>query len=641
MGQPLTVLRVEKLKSWGDIGGAGSHNLRRRDTPNADPARTHLNRHLVGQPTDQLATVVREKIGDQTIRKNAVLAFEVVMSASPEYFRPDDPGAAGAWNEQRLARWEVASMDWLRKQYGDRIASAVLHLDEQTPHIQAVIVPLDERGKLNCRAMLGGSRQTLRDLQTFYAQSVEHLGIARGIEGSKAKHKTVREYYREAAKTFEPLPEVKTRNPGQAPAEPEKPGFFSGPEKRGQWERDRAEWERQKAAWEVRLKQHMAEVKAQRDAAVETARRHQAQAAKTAALAKEVQTLKTENSRLLAERQVLKAEADRLRGTDLCDVLTKVYGAQEAADSRPSYRTRKFELGEHGNIAVTGELWTDNTTGKGGKGAINLVMYLEGWKQERYKDAVRVLAEHFNPESVAVDMGRKTALEGAPVVSKLKQEPLPTPEPVLSNWPRARRYLEDVRKIPGKLIDWASKRGLIFADEWANLVFIRDGGGCFKRGSYDPKDRPAFKQTLGRDAGPMVLPGTDGRVFVTEGPIDAFTLKAINPASTVLATGGSCPLERLKPYLDRYATERIFLAHDNDQAGNAQAQRLKNAYRPPGEADIVRWAANMQDHRQKDWSAVLMARPSLSIFELDSRGDIFIPEKPAQKNLNRPRMRPR
>ncbi|MDI2609049.1 MobV family relaxase [Salmonella enterica] len=628
MGQPLTVLRVEKLKSWGDVGGAGSHNLRHRDTPNADPSRTHLNRHLVGQPTDQLAEVVREKIGDQTIRKNAVLAFEVVMSASPEYFRPDAPGAGGTWNEQRLARWETASMDWLRKQYGDRVVSAVLHLDEQTPHIQAVVVPLDEKGKLNCRAMLGGSRQTLRDLQTSYAKGVEHLGISRGIEGSKAKHKTVREYYREAESAFEPLPEVKTRNPGQAPAEPEKLGFFAGPEKKGQWERDRAEWERQQAAWEAQRKQHMAEVNAQRDAAVETARRHQAQAAKAAALAKEVQTLKTENSRLLAERQTLKAEADRLRGTDLCDVLTKVYGAQEAADSRPSYRTRKFELGEHGNIAVTGELWTDNATGKGGKGAINLVMHLEGWEQGRYKDAVRVLAEHFSPESVAADMGRKTALEGATAVSKLKQEPLPMPEPVLSNWPRARRYLEDVRKIPGKLIDWASKRGLIYADERANLVFVRDGGGCFKRGSYDPKDRPAFKQTLGRDAGPMVLPGTDGRVFVTEGPIDALALKAINPASTVLATGGNCPIGRLKPYLDRYATERVFLAHDSDPAGNDQAQRLKDAYKPLEGAEVVRWGTNMVDSRKKDWSAVLMARPSLSAFELDQRGEIATPERP-------------
>ena len=212
------------------------------------------------------------------------------------------------------------------------------------------------------------------------------------------------------------------------------------------------------------------------------------------------------------------------------------------------------------------------------------------------------------------------------------------PEPVLSNWPRARRYLEEVRKIPGTLIDWANKRGLIFADERANLVFVRDGGGCFKRGSYDPKDRPAFKQTLGRDAGPMVLPGNDGRVFVTEGPIDALALKAINPASTVLATGGNCPIERLKPYLERYATERVFLAHDSDPAGNDQAQRLKDAYKPRSGADVVRWGTNMADARKKDWSAVLMALPSLSNFELDQRGEIRAPE-PTRPGRSGPGMR--
>lgn len=196
-------------------------------------------------------------------------------------------------------------------------------------------------------------------IQTSYAKGVEHLGIARGIEGSKAKHKTVREFYPGRRKApFSPLPEVKTPNPGLASAEPEKPGFSLGRRRKASGSATAPNGSG-KAAWEAQRKQHMAEVKAQRDAAVETARRHQAQAAKAAALAKEVQTLKTENSRLLAERQTLKTEADRLRGTDLADVLERVYGAQEAADSRRSYRTRKFELGEHGNIAVTGGLRAD------------------------------------------------------------------------------------------------------------------------------------------------------------------------------------------------------------------------------------------------------------------------------------------
>jgi hypothetical protein len=41
-------------------------------------------------------------------------------------------------------------MNWLREKYGDRVISAVLHLDEATPHLQFLILPLDDNGRLNC-----------------------------------------------------------------------------------------------------------------------------------------------------------------------------------------------------------------------------------------------------------------------------------------------------------------------------------------------------------------------------------------------------------------------------------------------------------------------------------------------------------
>jgi hypothetical protein len=333
------------------------------------------------------------------------------------------------------------------------------------------------------------------------------------------------------------------------------------------------------------------------------------------------------NAAYRAAEQAKKDESERLRSLDLCEVLTRIYGAVESADSRPTYRTRKFKVNEHGSIAVTGDLWIDNRSGEGGKGAVNLVMHVEDWPRERAHDAFGLLAEHFGSGYIPSANARKAASNGPAATPRPAPEPFAMPEPVEENWPRARHYLEEVRKIPAALIDWAYDRDLIFADSRSNLVFVRDGGeGCFKRGSYDPKDRSAFKQTLGRDAGPMVLPGTDGRVFVAEGPTDAFALKAINPASTVLATGGNFPSARLQPYLDRYATERVFLAHDNDSAGNDQAQRLKDAYKPLGDVDVVRWSTSIEDAREKDWSAVLMARPSLSTFELDQRGEIVSPE---------------
>ncbi len=79
--------------------------------------------------------------------------------------------------------------------YGDRVIKAVMHLDEATPHIHATLVPLDDKGKLNCRAMFGGSRHTLTELQTDYAKSVEKLGIERGLQGRRATHQEVAKFY--------------------------------------------------------------------------------------------------------------------------------------------------------------------------------------------------------------------------------------------------------------------------------------------------------------------------------------------------------------------------------------------------------------------------------------------------------------
>jgi hypothetical protein len=612
----MTVLRVAKLKSWGSIGGAGTHNARQRETPNADPSLTPSNLYFIGEATDHLPSIVREKIGEQTIRKNAVLAFEVVMSASPQYFRPNAPEQGGQWDQERLNQWAIASMDWLYRKWGDRIISAVLHLDEQTPHIQALIVPLDDQGKLNCRALLGGSRQTLRDLQTSYARGVQHLGIQRGIEGSKAKHRDIQSYYRHANSAFEPLPEVTAQPPAALRPAPEAPGIFASRATRAAYQTDTERWEREKRTRDEQAQKLSAERQAQIEAALASARCHQAQAAQAALLAEEIAALKTENSRLLAERQALKAEADRLRGTDLAEVLQRLYGAQEAADSRPGYRTRKFEIeGCPSTIAITGELWMDNATGKGGKGAINLVMHLEGYGQDGYQKAVRLLADQFGAEQAGKDIGRRSALESGTAIQTIQQQqpiPLPTPQP--ATWPRARAYLVNKRRIPAELVDQLHEQGLIYSDERANLVFKQDDDtGCFKRGSYDPENGPPFKQTLGRGGKPFVLAGQRA-LYVTEGPIDALALKALYPESTVIATGGNCPLERLQPYFQN-VTECIYLAHDNDAAGNRQAERFAAEYFEAKRQNLGKWHPPTERHAPetaKDWSAVLMAAPHLA-----------------------------
>ena len=172
---PHAIARIAKLKS-GNVGASEKHTKRERETPNANPEITNIR--FIGQPDSfnlqNLETIVRERIGNQTIRKNAVLCVEMLLTASPEYFRPKDPSKAGYYEPERLADFQQAVHSWLDNEYGDRIVRAELHLDESTPHIHAYLVPLDDRGKLNCRGIFGG-RQKLSQFQDSYANALSPL----------------------------------------------------------------------------------------------------------------------------------------------------------------------------------------------------------------------------------------------------------------------------------------------------------------------------------------------------------------------------------------------------------------------------------------------------------------------------------
>jgi Plasmid recombination enzyme len=187
------ICRIQKIKSWGTLSRSQGHTLRLVDTPNANPEIKNLE--LIGNNTNLgLETLVREKIGSQKIRSDAVLAVEMLLTASPEYFRPDAPHEGGIYEQQRLNNFVDAVIKWLHKSWGDRIVQAELHLDEITPHIHAYLVPLDERGKLNCKALFG-TRVKMYELQDSFTAAVAHLGIVRGVKGSVATHEKVRKYY--------------------------------------------------------------------------------------------------------------------------------------------------------------------------------------------------------------------------------------------------------------------------------------------------------------------------------------------------------------------------------------------------------------------------------------------------------------
>ena len=77
------ILRTEKLKTMGNIAASLSHNYRNRPTPNADPYRTVNNEHDL-KTAGQVMDGIKNRLPEKT-RKNAVLAIEYLITASPEW----------------------------------------------------------------------------------------------------------------------------------------------------------------------------------------------------------------------------------------------------------------------------------------------------------------------------------------------------------------------------------------------------------------------------------------------------------------------------------------------------------------------------------------------------------------------------
>lgn len=220
---PYAVLRVDKrkAKAMGAIAAASAHQMRQRPTPNAKPDEpAPIVLHLAGGETPyQAARALLD--GAERRNRDTVLCREIVLSASPSHFRPGREHIGGVFDPERVKAWARVSLAWARRLWPDQLASAVLHLDEQTPHLHLLVVPRvakPEGGwKLNSKALF--DRDKLRALQTSYGEAVAPLGIRRGEPGSKAKHVEVSQFYGAVVAERPPMPKLTLPPPPKKPEE--------------------------------------------------------------------------------------------------------------------------------------------------------------------------------------------------------------------------------------------------------------------------------------------------------------------------------------------------------------------------------------------------------------------------------------
>ena len=209
------VLHLEKAK--GADGAMSTHIERTVHPKNADRMRTHLNRELVQFPegVKNRTQAIAHRIETAGIRRkvgtNQVKAIRVLLTGSNKDMKQMEA-------DGRLDGWCNDNLKWLWETYGEQnLVSAVLHMDEKTPHIHATIVPIvtgerrkakqdEQNGKKKYRKKSPQdvrlcaddvmARHKLKHYQDTYAQAMSKYGLQRGIDGSLAKHISTMQYYK-------------------------------------------------------------------------------------------------------------------------------------------------------------------------------------------------------------------------------------------------------------------------------------------------------------------------------------------------------------------------------------------------------------------------------------------------------------
>ena len=219
-------MHLEKAK--GADGAMSTHIERTVHPKNADRKRTHLNRELVQFPegvknrTQAIAHRIETAGIKRKVGTNQVKAIRVLLTGSNKNMKQMEA-------DGRLDDWCNDNLKWLRETYGERnIVSAVLHMDEKTPHIHATIIPIvtGERRKARKEEQNGKkkyrkkntqdvrlcaddvmARHKLKHYQDTYAQAMSKYGLQRGIDGSLAKHISTMQYYKELVEQQDSLQE--------------------------------------------------------------------------------------------------------------------------------------------------------------------------------------------------------------------------------------------------------------------------------------------------------------------------------------------------------------------------------------------------------------------------------------------------
>ena len=177
------IMRFAKYKG-PEIGNIEAHNERTKEkyasNPDVDTSRSKYNFHLVKPPGKYRAESERQiaAAGCRT-RKDSIRMIETLFTASPEFFKGKKRAEIRVFFEEALHFLE-------QHQSKETIISAVVHMDEKTPHMHLSFVPLTADGRLSAKEIVGNKKKLTQWQDRFWEHMVKkYPDLERGESASE------------------------------------------------------------------------------------------------------------------------------------------------------------------------------------------------------------------------------------------------------------------------------------------------------------------------------------------------------------------------------------------------------------------------------------------------------------------------
>ena len=164
------ILRFAKYKSPA-VSRIESHNERTKakyaSNPDIDVTRSNMNFHLVS-PACRYNQEISRQVSEAgcRVRKDSVRMVEVLITATPEFFKGK--------SSKEIREFFRTACDFIKERQDPKtILSAVVHMDEATPHMHLCFVPLTKDGRLSAKDIIGNRKTLIKWQDDFWSHMTE------------------------------------------------------------------------------------------------------------------------------------------------------------------------------------------------------------------------------------------------------------------------------------------------------------------------------------------------------------------------------------------------------------------------------------------------------------------------------------